>query len=86
MSVALCMGATVANAQDLGDLLKGLGNGMCVGFKMKYTGAAPASGSPANGAAVDSIYNAGKSPASGQSESVSNGVNALRNLLNKKKK
>lgn len=68
--------------------------GMCVGFKMKYTGAPDSSGasvssgsdSTSGSAASSTDAGASQTPSNGNSEAVSNGVNALRDLLNKKKK
>lgn len=59
--------------------------GMCVGFKMKYTGTADSSAATSTSTTDSSSDASSSSSSSSQSEAVSNGVNALRNLLNKKK-
>lgn len=65
----------VSMAKTLASLLDSY-DGACVGFKMKYTGDAGNEGQESN---------AGQEGNIGNSDNISTGVNALRNLLNKKK-
>ena len=58
-------------------------DGMCVGFKMKYTGAATSVATDGTQTTDSGDQSAGTTQQS--SDAVSTGVNALRNLLNKKK-
>lgn len=69
-TVASFSGGTMVKA--MASILDGY-DGMCVGFKMKYTGEAGNAGK------------AGKDGKEGNADNISTGVNALRNLLNKKK-